>query len=153
MKILVTGADGMLGQDLVEVSLAAGHEVRGLGRTDLDVTDPERVRDRLEIDRPDVVVNCAAWTDVDGAEDDPEGADLVNGEGAANVAEAAASVDARVLYVSTDYVFDGTKGEPYLESDPPAPISAYGRSKLKGEEATLFANPRAFVVRTSWLFG
>lgn len=153
MKILVTGADGMLGQDLIEVSLAAGHEVRGLGRTDLDVTDPERVRDRLEIDRPDVVVNCAAWTDVDGAEDDPEAADLVNGEGAANVAEAAASVDARVLYVSTDYVFDGTKGEPYLESDPPAPTSAYGRSKLKGEEATLFANPRAFVVRTSWLFG
>ncbi|MFM9044784.1 MAG: dTDP-4-dehydrorhamnose reductase [Solirubrobacterales bacterium] len=153
MKILVTGADGMLGRDLVEVSLAAGHEVRGLGRTDLDVTDPDRVRDRLEIDRPDVVINCAAWTDVDGAEDDPEGADLVNGEGAANVAQAAASVDARVLYVSTDYVFDGTKGEPYLESDPPVPISAYGRSKLKGEEATLFANPRAFVVRTTWLFG
>ncbi|MFM9150219.1 MAG: dTDP-4-dehydrorhamnose reductase [Solirubrobacterales bacterium] len=127
--------------------------VRGLGRTDLDVTDLERVRDRLEIDRPDVVVNCAAWTDVDGAEDDPEAADLVNGEGAANVAQAAASVDARVLYVSTDYVFDGTKGEPYLESDPPVPISAYGRSKLKGEEATLFANPRAFVVRTTWLFG
>lgn len=153
MKILVTGADGMLGQDVVKVSLAAGHEVRGLGRTDLDVTDPERVRDRLEIDRPDVVVNCAAWTDVDGAEDEPEAADSVNGEGAGNIAEAAASVDARVLYVSTDYVFDGTKGEPYLESDPPAPISAYGRSKLKGEEATLFANPRAFVVRTSWLFG
>ena len=153
MKILVTGADGMLGRDLVEVSLAAGHEVRGLARIDLDVTDPERVRDRLEIDRPDVVVNCAAWTDVDGAEDHPDAADLVNGEGAANVAEAAASVDARVLYVSSDYVFDGTKGEPYVESDPPAPISAYGRSKLKGEEATLFANPRAFVVRTSWLFG
>ncbi len=143
----------MLGRDLVEVSLAAGHEVRGLARIDLDVTDPERVRDRLEIDRPDVVVNCAAWTDVDGAEDHPDAADLVNGEGAANVAEAAASVDARVLYVSSDYVFDGTKGEPYVESDPPAPISAYGRSKLKGEEATLFANPRAFVVRTSWLFG
>ena len=153
MKILVTGAEGMLGRDLVEVSLAAGHEVRGMGRTDLDVTDRNRVQDRLEIDRPDVVINCAAWTDVDGAEDDPEAADLVNGEGAANVAEAAASVDARVLYVSTDYVFDGTKGEPYLESDPPAPVSAYGRSKLKGEEATLFANPRAFVVRSSWLFG
>ena len=153
MKILVTGAHGMLGQDFVEAALAAGHEVRGLGRIDLDVTDSDRVLDRLEIDRPDVVVNLAAWTDVDGAEEDPEAADRVNAEGAANLASAAASVDARVLYVSTDYVFDGTKGEPYVESDPPAPISAYGRSKLKGEEATLFANPRAYVVRTSWLFG
>lgn len=153
MKVLVTGAEGMLGSDLVEAALAVGHEVRALGRTELDVTDPDRVRNRLEIDRPDAVVNCAAWTDVDGAEDDPAAAYRVNAEGAANLAEAAASTGARILYVSTDYVFDGTKGEPYLESDPPAPLSAYGRSKLSGEEATLFANPQAYVVRTSWLFG
>jgi dTDP-4-dehydrorhamnose reductase len=153
LRVLIVGAEGMLGRDLREVAMAAGHEVRGLGKLDLDVTDRDQVIDRLQLDKPDIVLNCAAWTDVDGAEDDPEGADRVNVEGAANVAEAAAEVDCRVLYVSTDYVFDGTKGTPYVESDPPSPISAYGRSKLKGEEATLFANPRAYVVRTSWLFG
>jgi len=153
MRVLIAGAEGMLGRDLMEVAMASGHEVRGLGRLELDVTDRDRVIDRLQLDKPDIVLNCAAWTDVDGAEDDPEGADRVNAEGAANVAEAAAAVDCRVLYVSTDYVFDGTKGTPYVESDPPSPISAYGRSKLKGEEATLSANPRACVVRTSWLFG
>lgn len=153
MKILVTGADGLLGHDLVEAALAGGHEVRALGPTDLDVTDAGRVLNRLEIDRPDAIVNCAAWSDVDGAEEDPAGADRVNAEGAANVAEAAASVDARVLYLSSAYVFDGAKELPYVESDPPTPLSAFGRSKLKGEEATLFANPRAYVVRTSWLFG
>lgn len=153
MKVLIVGAEGMLGRDLIAVAMASGHEVRGMGRFELDVTDRGQVIDRLQLDKPDIVLNCAAWTDVDAAEEDPEGADRVNAEGAANVAEAAAEVGCRVLYVSTDYVFDGKKDTPYLESDPPSPISAYGRSKLKGEEATLFANPRAYVVRTSWLFG
>lgn len=153
MKIVVTGAGGLLGQDLAEAALAAGHEVRALGPAELDVTDPERVLNRFEIDRPDAVVNCASRSDVDGAEDDPVEAERINAEGAANVAEAAASISARVLYLSSSYVFDGTKDLPYVESDPPNPLSAFGRSKLKGEEATLFANPRAYVVRTSWLFG
>ena len=153
MKIVIAGAEGMLGRDVVEAALAAGHEVRAFGPNELDVTDAERVRNRLEIDRPDAVINCAARSDVDDAEDDPAEAERVNAEGAANVAEAAASVDARILYLSSSYVFDGAKDCPYVESDPPTPLSAYGRSKLHGEEATLFANPRAYVVRSSWLFG
>lgn len=143
----------MLGKDLVEFAIAAGHEVRGMGRFELDVTERDQVIDRMELDRPDLVINCAALADLDKAEDEPELADRVNAEGAANVAEATAAVDSRVLYVSSDFVFDGKKGEPYVESDPPSPVSALGRSKLKGEEATLFANPRAYVVRTSWTFG
>src|ERR671911_779858 len=95
------------------------------------------------------VINCAAYTDVDGAEGDPVTAHAVNGQGARNVAEAAE----RVLYVSTDYVFDGAKGEPYVESDVPAPLQEYGRSKLAGERATADANPNHLVVRSSWLFG
>lgn len=153
MKIVIAGAEGLLGHDVAEAALAAGHEVRAFGPNELDVTDAERVRNRLEIDRPDAVINCAARSDVDIAEEDPAEAERVNAEGAANLAEAAASVDARVLYLSTSYVFDGTKDSPYVESDPPTPLSVYGRSKLQGEEATLFANPRAYVVRSSWLFG
>jgi dTDP-4-dehydrorhamnose reductase len=130
-----------------------GHEVRGYGHAEVDITDPDQVARRLRLDRPDAVVNCAAWTDVDGAEDEPEGAIAANGTGAGIVAEAAAAVDAKVLYVSSDYVFDGSKTEPYVETDPTGPISAYGTSKLTGEVATLNANRRSFVVRSSWLFG
>ena len=100
-----------------------------------------------------MVINCAAWTDVDGAEDVRGGGLAVNGTGAGNVAAAAAEVGASVVYLSSDYVFDGAKGAPYVESDQPAPLSAYGRTKLAGEEATAAANPRHFVVRSSWLFG
>ena len=100
-----------------------------------------------------MVINCAAWTDVDGAEEAEAEAMAVNGTGAGNLAAAADAVGASVVYVSSDYVFDGTKGAPYVESDQPAPLSAYGRTKLAGEEATAAANPRHFVVRSSWLFG
>lgn len=153
MKILVTGAGGMLGHDFVLAAEGSGHEVRACPRTGLDVTDAEAVRDRISVYRPDAVVNLAAWTDVDAAEDQPERAEAVNAAGAGNVASAAAEVGAKVLYVSTDYVFDGSKREPYLESDPPGPLSNYGRSKLAGEEATLFSNRRAMVARTAWTFG
>jgi dTDP-4-dehydrorhamnose reductase len=132
----------MLGQDLVRLSGGLA-----LARAELDVTDRPAVRDAIGPD--DLVFNCAAWTDVDGAEEHENEATRVNGEGARNVAEAAGAV----IYVSTDYVFDGRKREPYLESDPVAPMSAYGRSKLAGERATAEANPRHFVVRSSWLFG
>lgn len=153
MKILVTGSDGMLGQDLVEVAEQLGHEVRACPRTRLDVTDAEAVMERVSVYRPDAVVNCAAWTDVDLVEEHQAEAMAVNATGAGNVAAATAEIGAKVLYVSSDFVFDGRKRTPYVESDPPAPISSYGRSKLSGEEATLFANRRSMVVRTSWTFG
>ena len=142
--MIVTGAGGMLGHDVVRV---AGDEAVGLARTDLDVTDPAAVREAVA--GADTVINCAAWTDVDGAESDPDGALRVNRDGARNVAEAAD----RVLYVSSDYIFDGEKRTPYVESDPTRPLSSYGRSKLAGEQATAEENPRHFVVRSSWLFG
>lgn len=153
MKLLVAGAAGMLGRDLVLAAGNAGHDVVGFGRSELDVTKPDQVRRRVELERPDVVVNSAAWTDVDGAESAEDAAFAVNGAGAGNLAAAAAGVGASVVYVSTDYVFDGAKGEPYVESDQPAPLSAYGRTKLAGEEATAAANKRHFVVRSAGLFG
>jgi dTDP-4-dehydrorhamnose reductase len=153
MKLLVTGAAGMLGRDVMLAAGNAGHDVVGFGRAELDVTDPAALAKKLELERPDVVINCAAWTDVDGAEDAEEAAFAVNGTGAGNVAAAAAAVGASVVYISSDYVFDGAKGAPYVESDQPAPLSAYGRTKLAGEEATVAANKRHFVVRSAWLFG
>jgi len=133
----------MLGQDIVRT---AGGAAVALTRADLDVTDAGATRAALA---GATVINCAAYTDVDGAEGDPETAHAVNGEGARNVAEAAE----RVLYVSTDYVFDGAGREPYVESDLTAPIQEYGRSKLGGEHATAGANPNHLIVRSSWLFG
>jgi len=143
----------MLGQDVVRAARAENHEVVALTRADADVTDAAAVRERITAEHPDAVINCAAWTDVDGAESDPEGAAAVNAAGAGNVAAAAAEVGARVLFVSTDYVFDGSGSEPWTESDAPAPLGAYGRTKLGGEEATRAATDRHFVVRSSWLFG
>jgi dTDP-4-dehydrorhamnose reductase len=153
MKLLVTGAAGMLGRDVMLAAGNAGHDVVGFGRTELDVTDPAGLEKKFDLERPDVVINCAAWTDVDGAEASEEAAFAANGIGAGNVAAAAAKVGASIVYVSSDYVFDGAKGAPYVESDQPAPLSAYGRTKLAGEEATVAANKRHFVVRSAWLFG
>lgn len=153
MKLLVTGAGGMLGRDAVLAAGNAGHDVVGFGHNELDVTDAAAVEARLEAERPDVVINCAAWTDVDGAEGSEDAAMAANGIGAGNVAAAAGAVGASVVYISSDYVFDGSKGAPYVETDQPAPLSAYGRTKLAGEEATAAANHRHFIVRSSWLFG
>jgi dTDP-4-dehydrorhamnose reductase len=132
----------MLGQDVVRAANAVGYS-----RAELNVTDAAAVRGTIGPD--DVAINCAAWTDVDGAEEHPDEAMRVNRDGARNVAAAAGAV----VYVSSDYVFDGRKGRPYLESDPVNPLSSYGRSKLEGERATASANPRHFIVRSSWLFG
>jgi dTDP-4-dehydrorhamnose reductase len=153
VKVLITGAAGMLGRDMVLAAGNAGHAVVGFGHTELDVADEAAVERKFEAERPDVVINCAAWTDVDGAEEAEEAALAINGAGAGTVAAAAAAVEASTVYISSDYVFDGSKGAPYVESDQPAPLSAYGRTKLAGEEATAAANPRHFVVRSSWLFG
>jgi dTDP-4-dehydrorhamnose reductase len=153
MKLLVTGAAGMLGRDVMLAAGNAGHAVVGFGHTEMDVTDAAAVAKKIELEHPDVVIHCAAWTDVDGAEAAEDAAMAVNGTGSGNVAAAAAGVGAAVVYVSSDYVFDGAKGSPYVETDQPAPLSAYGRTKLAGEEATAVANPRHFIVRSSWLFG
>lgn len=153
MRVLVTGGRGMLGTDLVAAARARGHQVRTLSRSDpdpCDLTDAAAVRARIALDRPELVLHAAAWTAVDACESDPARAMAVNGEGARSVAEAAAEVGAHVLYVSTDYVFDGTKASAYVEDDPPAPTSAYGRSKLAGEEAM---PPDATIARVSWLCG
>jgi dTDP-4-dehydrorhamnose reductase len=152
MRVLVTGADGMLGHDVVRVAEDMRHQVIALSHDDLDVTDPARVERMITRERPGAVINCAAWTNVDGAEESEREASLVNAQGAGFVADAANKVDAKVVYLSTDYVFDGDNG-PYGESDDPAPINAYGRTKLAGERATALVNRRSFIVRTSWLFG
>jgi dTDP-4-dehydrorhamnose reductase len=153
MRLLVTGAVGMLGRDVVELARGAGHDVAGFSRAELDVVDAAAVVRAVADVRPDGVVNCAAFTDVDAAEERSEEAVAVNGAGAGHVAAAADAVGATVVHVSTDYVFDGTKPAPYVESDEPNPRSAYGRSKLEGERAVAAANPRHAIVRSSWLFG
>jgi dTDP-4-dehydrorhamnose reductase len=153
LKVLVTGAAGMLGQEVVAAAREAGHAVVACDRGMLDVTDPEAVRARLVAERPDAAVNCAAYTDVDGAEAERAAAFRLNAEAPGFVAAAAAEVGAKVLHVSSDYVFDGEKGGPYVESDVPRPLSAYGESKLAGEAPVAGGNPRHFVVRSAWLFG
>jgi dTDP-4-dehydrorhamnose reductase len=154
MRTLVTGAAGMLGSDLCDVLAAAGHDVVALARADADITDAGALRERVLAERPDAVVNCAAYTNVDGAEAEEEAAAEVNERGAGNVAAAAAAAGASVVYVSSDYVFDGRKGATYVESDPTGPLGAYGRTKLAGEVATAAAAPEAHaIVRSSWLFG
>ncbi|MHB8657393.1 MAG: dTDP-4-dehydrorhamnose reductase [Solirubrobacteraceae bacterium] len=154
MRILITGAAGMLGVDAAGAAQAAGHEVVSLARTELDVTDPAAVVAALGRVRPDVVINCAAYTNVDGAEGDPEAAYAVNGVGAGNVADGAQRHGAWTLHVSSDYVFNGRKREPYLESDLVDPLAVYGASKLAGERAVAAASPdRHTTVRSSWLFG
>ncbi len=154
MRFAITGAAGMLGQDLIAAAGEAGHEVLAFPRADLDITDGAAVARTLGDARPDVVVNSAAWTDVDGAERDEAGASAINGAGAGNVAGAASSCGAWTIHVSSDYVFDGRKATPYVESDAVGPLSAYGRTKLAGERAVAEEAPeRHTIVRSSWLFG
>ena len=153
MKLLVTGAEGMLGTDVVRAAEWVNHEVMALGHADLDVTDADAVARRLGDLRPQAVVNCAAYTDVDGAEDDLRSAMDANADGAGALAAAAGAIGASVVYPSSDYVFDGSKAGPYVESDEPRPQSVYAQSKRAGERSTAESNPRHFVVRSSWLFG
>lgn len=153
MKAVVTGANGQLGTDVVRSWTTAGDTVLGLGRHGLDITDRTAVLHLVTRERPDVVVNCAAWTAVDACESDPDRAQLENADAVGFLAEACATVGARLLHVSTDYVFDGTKSAPYVESDATNPMSVYGRSKLAGEAAALTRGDRNAVVRTSWVCG
>jgi dTDP-4-dehydrorhamnose reductase len=154
MRLLVIGAAGMLGQDLLAAAEAAGHESAGLDLPELDITDSAATEEAVAAARPDVVVNCAAWTDVDGAEAQEELAARVNAEGAGNVAAAAAAANAHMVQISTDYSFDGTATEPYVESSPTSPLGAYGRTKLAGELVVAeAATPDFAIVRSAWLFG
>lgn len=160
MKLLVTGAAGMLGHDLLRVGEAAGHELVAVDVADFDITDAAAVDEACARIAPEGVLNCAAWTDVDGAESHREQAFAVNADGAGNLARAAAGASLPMLHVSTDYVFDGEGRtdaagalRPYVESDATGPRSVYGESKLAGERQVLEASPRHAVVRSSWLFG
>lgn len=150
-KWLVVGAAGMLGQDMVKVLSQAGREVSGVTRSELDVTDA--VSARAGVAGFDVVVNCAAWTAVDDAESREGEAFDINAVGAANLARAAALVGARLVQISTDYVFAGSATAPYGEDDALAPRSAYGRTKAAGEWAVLASSADHLVVRTAWLYG
>lgn len=145
----MTGAGGLLGSDVVRVG--AEHDVVGLTHADLDVTDGKAVRQRVGDEAPEWVVHCAAYTAVDRAEEESEEALRVNRGGSANVAAAAADAGARMVYFSTDYVFDGRKRTPWLPTDPVAPLSVYGRTKFAGERAAQGA--QTLVVRTGWLYG
>jgi dTDP-4-dehydrorhamnose reductase len=149
MRLLVTGANGMLGQRVVAEAQARGHEVRGTDLPELDLTDLDAVRRFVAQVGPDAVVNCAAYTDVDRAEADEDTATTINAVTAANLATAAPYL----VHVSTDYVFAGDATEPYTESSEPSPRTAYGRSKLAGEEAVQRTSNGHAIVRTAWLYG
>jgi dTDP-4-dehydrorhamnose reductase len=160
MKLLITGAHGMLGHDVRRVGERAGHELILVDLPELDITDERAVVAFYERERPEATVNCAAWTDVDGAETHREAAHSVNADGAGKLARAAAHIGSPLLHISTDYVFDGVapldadgRPRPYLESDPTGPRSVYGETKLAGERQVLAASPGHTVVRTAWLYG
>ena len=153
MRVLVTGAGGQLGREVVDVCTAAGDEVVACDHATLDVSDRDAVLQTVVAAGPDTVVHAGAWTNVDGCETEPERAFRVNALGTRHVAEAARMAGARVVYVSTDYVFDGTASTPYTEWDEPNPQSVYARSKLAGEREVLSQLPAAAVVRTGWVCG
>ncbi len=165
MRILVSGAAGMLGHDVLRAGARAGHELVGVDLPQIDITDPASVEQMMRSLRGepgslDALINCAAWTDVDGAETHPREAHAVNAGGAGNLARAAAEIDIPLVHVSTDYVFDGRaprgsdgQERAYVESDPTGPSSVYGQTKLAGEQRVLGASVRHAVVRSAWLFG
>jgi dTDP-4-dehydrorhamnose reductase len=150
MRVLITGAKGQLGTDLVRTCTEAGDDVIACSRAELDLTDRDSVLGAITTTRPDVVINAGAWTAVDACESDPDRAFLTNALGVRWVSEAAELTGAHVVHVSTDYVFDGTKPEPYHEWDDPSPRSVYGCSKLGGEREL---DPGHAIVRTAWVCG
>lgn len=150
MRVLITGARGQLGHDVASHCTAVGDDVVAVARDRLDVTDRAMVHAAIASLRPDAVINCAAWTAVDACESDPDRAMLANALSVRWLREACSAVGSHLVTVSTDYVFDGSKPEPYVEWDTPAPASVYGQSKLAGEAE---AGPDAAIVRTSWVCG
>lgn len=151
MKVLLTGKDGMVGWELARTLASAG-SVIALSRSELDLTDPAAIAVRVRTVRPDVIVNAAAYTGVDKAETDKEQAFLVNAAGPGFLASEARECGALLVHFSTDYVFDGTKSAPYVESDPTRPLSVYGESKLAGEQAIRATGCQHLIFRTSWIY-
>lgn len=152
MKVLITGSNGMLGHDLIDV-LDGKHELIKTTSKSLDITDKDKVKDYIVNENPDIVINSAAYTDVDGCETNEEIAYKVNCEGVKNLALACKVVDCPLVHISTDYVFNGENTKPWMEDDEVGPISIYGKSKLQGEEAIESILDKFFIIRTSWLYG
>ena len=153
MKVVVTGAKGQLGTDLVHLLADRGYEVYGYGREELDITNFYQVKQVISEVNPDVVIHAAAYTKVDLAESEPDQAFLINAYGTRNVAVVSEVVGAKLVYISTDYVFDGTANVPYNEFAPTNPLSVYGKSKLAGEQFIRDLHSKFFIVRTSWVYG
>ena len=153
MKILITGAGGLVGSAVAAHAVAKGDEVAAYDRQSLDITDANAVKQTIQSERPEVLINCAAWTDVDGCESDHEHAERANAVGPELLAKNCRDIDALLITISTDYVFDGAKEGFYTQSDRPNPISVYGRSKLEGERRAQAAWARTIVVRSGYIFG
>lgn len=151
MRVTLFGASGLLGQALVEKF--DGHELTALSSKDADLRDHARIREVVRASRPDWIILAAAYTDVDGCESNPDLAFAVNTQGAINVAEAARASGSRLIFLSTDYVFDGTRQTAYEADDPRNPINIYGQSKARAEQELVKVLPDVCIVRTSWLFG
>lgn len=153
MKVLITGVSGQLGYDAAKVLWERGKDCRGVSSKELDITDRDAVLRALSEYRPDAVLHCAAYTKVDRAEDEANLCMRVNAEGTRNVALACRACGAKMVYISTDYVFPGTGTTPWEIDDPTGPLNVYGRSKLAGEQAVRELLERYFIVRTSWVIG
>ena len=152
MNVLVTGSEGQVGSEIVRLA-SEDFKVHAFDRRSLDITDLTAINQRLDEAKPDIVVNCAAYTAVDQAEDEADLAYAVNAHGVSLLGDSCSERAIGVLHLSTDYVFDGRKGEPYLEDDPTNPLGVYGMSKLAGEELLRTANHRHIILRVSWVFG
>ena len=153
LKVLVTGYNGQLGYDVVKELGSRNIEAKGVDIADFDITDEKQTADYISAYAPDAVIHCAAYTAVDRAEDDEETCRRVNALGSANIAKAAANVGAKIVYISTDYVYDGEGETPFEVTDKIAPLSVYGKTKAEGEAAVRAATDKYFIVRTSWVFG
>ena len=151
MEILIIGASGMLGYDLIEE--ISNHNLILTNSKTLDITNKKEVMNSISKFKPDIVINAAAYTDVDGCEENEDLAFNVNGEGVKNLALACKKYDAALVHISTDYVFNGENDKPWVEDDPVGPVSVYGKSKLKGEEAIVENMEKYFIIRTAWLYG
>ena len=153
MKVLVTGSNGMLGQDLCPILVENGFDVVKTDKSSLDITNKTMVSDILKAVKPDIVIHCAAYTNVDNAENDLKTARLINSVGTENLAKICSELNITIVYISTDYVFSGENNNPYKPTDMPSPLNNYGLTKLEGEESIKKYCRKYYIVRTSWLYG